>query len=422
MKKLILSLMVLIFSLPLYAQVDRSKPPKPGPPPEITPGKYEQFELQNGLKVFVVENHKLPRVSFSLQIDRDPILEGDTAGYVSAAGELLRTGTTTVSKDQLDQAIDFIGATLSTSSTGVYAMCLTSHIDTLLQIMSDIVLHPNFKQEELDKIVTRMKSDLASQKDDPDAIAETVKGVVDFGKNHPYGEPETEATVENITLKKCLDYYNTFFVPNISYLAVVGDINEQQAKDYVTRFFGGWQRKEVPKFSYNLPQPPAKNIVALVDRPNAVQSVINITYPVQLQPSDNEVIPASIMNTILGGGTFRLFENLREKHSYTYGAYSGLTKDEYIGSFLAFANVRNEVTDSAITQILYEMKRIKNEAVPDSELQTIKNYITGNFAISLENPQTLASFAINIDKYKLPKNYYADYLKNVAKVTPAEVQ
>lgn len=422
MKKIILSLVAIIISLPLNAQVDRSKPPKPGPPPEITPGKYEQFELSNGLKVFVVENHKLPRVSFSLQIDRDPVLEGDTAGYVSAAGQLLRTGTTTMSKDQLDQAIDFIGATLSTSSTGVFAMCLTGHVDTLLQIMSDIILHPDFKKEELDKIKTRMKSDLASQKDDPEAIAETVKGVVDFGRNHPYGEPETEQTVDNITLNKCINYYNTFFAPNISYLAIVGDINEQQAKDYVTKYLGSWQRKEVPKFSYSLPQPPAKNTVELVDRPNAVQSVIDITYPVQLQPWDSEVIPATVMNTILGGGTFRLFEDLREKHSYTYGAYSSLSKDEYIGSFTAFANVRNEVTDSSITQILYEMKRIRNEVVPDSELQTIKNYITGNFAISLENPQTIATFAINVDKYKLPENYYADYLKNIAKVTPGEVK
>lgn len=422
MRRIIPFLITVLFIIPLNAQVDRSKPPLPGPAPEIKIGTYEHFELPNGLKVFVVENHRLPRVSFSLMIDRDPILEGDTAGYVSAAGELLRTGTKNRSKDELDQAIDFIGAELSTSSTGVYAMSLTENIDTLFNIMSDIILNSEFKQEELDKIKTRMESDLASQKDDPDAIASIVKNAVDFGLDHPYGESETETTVENITLEKCKEYYRTFFAPNISYLAIVGDINEQKARELVTKYLGAWQRKEVPKFDYPSPQPPARTTVALVDRPNSVQSVVNVTYPVQLKPGDSDVIPASLMNTILGGGTFRLFTDLREKHSYTYGAYSRLSRDEYAGNFTAFTNVRNEVTDSAIVRILYEMKRIKTEAVPDSELQIIKNYVTGNFALSLENPQTIASFAINIDRYKLPENYYADYLRNVAAVTSADVK
>lgn len=422
MKKILFLLVIIFTALPLYSQIDRTKPPKPGPPPEIKIANYEKFVLPNGLKVFVVENHKLPRVSFSLQIDRDPVLEGDTAGYVSAAGQLLRTGTKNRSKDKLDQAVDFIGATLSTSSTGIYAMCLTEHIDTLLNIMSDVVLNSDFKQDELNKIKTRMKSEIASEKDDPDAIAGTIKDVIDYGRDHPYGENETEETVNNITLNKCIEYYKTFFAPNISYLSVVGDINEAKAKELIAKYFGEWQKKEVPKFTYNIPQPPASNTVDLVDRPSSVQSVIDITYPVQLKPGDTDVIPASLMNTILGGGTFRLFQNLREKHSFTYGAYSRLSKDEFIGDFTAFTNARNEVTDSAITQILYEMKRIKEETVSDSELQTIKNYVSGNFAISLENPQTIASFAFNIDKYNLPQNYYADYLKNVSKVTNEEIK
>ena len=422
MKTLNAIIFSLIIILPLSAQVDRSNPPKPGPAPEIKLGKYEKFQLDNGLKVFVVENHRLPRVSFSLQVDRDPILEGDTAGYVSAAGQLLRTGTTHRTKDQLDEDIDFIGASLSTSSTSVYGMCLTEYVDSLLGIMSDVILHSDFTQEELDKIIKRMKSDLASQKDDPDAIAGNVMDAVNFGKSHPYGETETEQTIDNITLEKCKEYYKTFFAPNISYLAVVGDINEAQAKYLITKYFGNWQKKEVPEFKYKTPEPPEQNTVDIVDRPNAVQSVVNVTYPFQLKPGDSDVISASLMNTLLGGSTFRLFRNLRETHSFTYGANSRLSKDEYVGSFDAFTNVRNEVTDSAITQILFEMNRLKNEVVPDSELHLVKNYITGNFAISLESPQTIASFAINIDKYNLPGDYYKNYLKNVAAVTPAQIK
>jgi len=410
------------FFITAFAQIDRTKPPKPGSPPEIKLGEYQSFQLSNGLKVFVVENHKLPRVAFSLVVDRDPIVEGGKAGYVSASGELLRTGTKTRTKAELDKEIDFIGATFSTSSDGVFAMSLREHTDKLIKLISDVVLNADFKQDELDKIKLRMKSDLAASKDDPDAIASIVRNVIAYGKNHPYGEPMVEATVDSFSLEDCKNFYTTFFRPNISYLAVVGDITINDAKPLIEKYFGTWEKKDVPKFNYEIPLPPSGIKVAVVDRPNSVQSVINVVYPVQLKPSDKDVIDASVMNTMLGGGVFRLFENLREKHGYTYGAYSSLNKDELVGSFNAFASVRNEVTDSAVTQILYEMKRMRDEKVSDKELQSVKNYITGNFAISLEQPQTVATFAINIERYNLPKDYYKNYLKNLAKVSADDVQ
>jgi zinc protease len=422
MKNRILTLILLfVFAVPSFAQIDRSKKPEPGPAPEIHLGKYESFVLPNGLKVFVVENHKLPRVAYSLVINRDPVLEGDQSGYLEATGNLLRTGTKTKTKDQLDQEIDFIGATLSTSSSGVFAMSLKDHTEKLLSIMSDIVLNSNFKQTELDKIKKRMQSGLAAQKDDPSAIAATVESALLYGKNHPYGEVETEQTVDSITLQKCKDYYSTFFAPNISYLAIVGDITLDEARPLVEKYFGSWKKKVVPTFKYKTPQPPSERKVALVDRSNSVQSVVEVGYPVQLKLGDPDLIEANVANTILGGGVFRLFENLREKHSYTYGAYSSLTQDKLIGSFIANAEVRNSVTDSSIIQILYEMNRIRTETVPDSELQTAKNYMTGNFAIALERPQTIANFALNIARYNLPKDYYQNYLKNISTVTSAEV-
>ncbi len=420
--KILILVLAIVFAVPSFSQVDRSKQPAPGPAPEINLGKYESFTLPNGLKVFVVENHKLPRVAFSLTIDREPILEGNQTGYLEAAGELLRTGTKTKTKDQLDKEIDFIGATLFTSSDGVFAMSLTDHIQKLLGIMSDIVLNSDFKQAELDKIKKRMESALAAQKDNPNAISAVVEDALLYGKDHPYGETETEQTVDNITLNKCKEYYSKFFAPNISYLAVVGDINVKEAKVLVTKYFGAWKKKTVPSFKYKKPEAPKNRVVALVDRPNSVQSVISIAYPVQLKLGDPDLIKASVANTILGGGVFRLFENLREKHSYTYGAYSSLVQDRLVGHFSASASVRNEVTDSSITQMLYEMNRIRNEAVPDSELQMAKNYMTGNFAIALERPQTIATYAINIARYHLPKDYYQNYLKNIAAVTPKEVQ
>lgn len=420
--RLLTFVLLFIFTLPSFAQVDRSQKPQSGPAPEINLGKYESFELQNGLKVFVVENHKLPRVAFSLVVNRDPIFEGDKTGYLEATGSLLRTGTKTRTKDQLDKEIDQIGASVSTSSSGVFAISLTEFTPKLLQVMSDIVLNSKFKQSELDKIKKRMLSGLAAQKDDPNSIASVVSGALIYGKDHPYGEVETEQTVDSISLEACKNYYTRFFAPNISYLAVVGDISLNKAKSLVEKYFGSWKKKNVPAFTYKTPQPPAKREIALVDRPNSVQSVIDVTYPVQLKLGDPDLIKANVMNTILGGGVFRLFTNLREKHSYTYGAYSSLSQDKLVGSFSAEASVRNEVTDSSITQILFEMNRIRNEKVEESELQTAKNYLTGNFAIALERPQTIANFALNIARYNLPQNYYQNYLKNIDAVTSDDVQ
>jgi len=354
MKTIVIILSIL--SSIIYAQVDRSKMPEPGLAPKIEIADYQSFQLENGLKVFVIENHKLPKISFSLLIDRDPINENDAAGYVSAAGELLRTGTINRTKDQIDEQVDFIGAALSTSPTGVFASVLKKHVDTLLNLMSDLILNSEFADEQLDKILLRMKSEIAMAKDDPSAIASNVRKVLLFGKDHPYGELTTEETIDNITLDKCKEYYRNFFKPNIAYLAVVGDITLDEAKPLIEKYFGKWQTGDVPQFTYKKPEPPAGLNIAIVDRPNAIQSVINIAYPVQLKIGDADEIKAKVTNTILGGGVFRLFNNLREKHAYTYGAYSVLANDKLIGNFNAFADVRNEVTDSAVTEILYNEK------------------------------------------------------------------
>jgi zinc protease len=418
---------IIVFSLLSFytsgQKLDRSKKPSPGPAPEIKIGNYESFELPNGLKVFVVENHKLPRVAFSLVLDRDPLLEGDKAGYISTTGELIGRGTKTRTKEQLDEEVDFIGASFSTSSTGMYGSSLKKHTNKLVEIMADVLLNPSFPAEELEKIKKQTLSALAADKDDPDAISDDVAAALVYGKNHPYGEITTEASVKKITLDDCKNFYNTYFKPNISYLAIVGDIKKAEAESLVKKYLGAWQKADVPKHSYPTPQQPEKRIVAIVDRPNSVQSVIDITYPLELKPGDPEVIKSRIMNEIAGGSfTSRLNMNLREKHGYTYGIYSSVNSDKFVGKFSSSAKVRNEVTDSSIVEILKELSTMEKEKVTDLELQNAKNYITGSFARSLENPQTVASFAINTARYNLPKDYYANYLKNVQNVNLDDVQ
>ena len=437
--KIISVIAALIITLPLAAQVkkgkttkpvsqpvkvvlDRSVQPKAGPAPVIKIGDYQSFELANGLKVFVVENHKIPRLSYSLVLDNDPVFEGDMEGYTDFAGQLMRTGTTTRTKDQIDEQVDMLGASLNTSAGGISANCLVKHNEELLNIMSDVLLNANFKSEELEKIRTQTLSGLEAEKNEPGAISNRVGSILVYGENHPYGLSESEESVKKITLEKCTEYYKTYFKPNIAYLAIVGDITLDQAKPLVEKYFGSWQRGDVPKASYPAPKAPAKRTVVVVDRPNAVQSTINVTYPVDLKPGSADEIKVKLTNTILGGGTFRLYNNLREKHGWTYGAYSSIQPDKLIGEFSASSEVRNPVTDSSFTEILAEMDRLRTEAVNDTELNMVRNYMMGDFGRALENPATVAKFAINTARYNLPKDYYATYLTKLSALTSADVQ
>lgn len=403
-------------------ELDRSIRPLPGPAPIINIGKYESFTLDNGLKVFVVENNKIPRVSYSLTIDYVPVVEGDLAGLADFTGQLLRTGTTSRTKDQLDEEIDFIGASLYTNSNGLYASGLKKHNDKLLQLMSDIILNPSFNAEELEKIRTRNLSALEAEKTEPSAISQRIGKMLVYGNNHPYGESMNESSVKKISPEQCKGFYSTFFKPQISYMAIVGNISLAEAKAAMEKYFGGWQKGEVNFNPIPTPVQPSSNVVAIVDRPEAVQTTLSVGYPVDLKPGTVDAIKASVTNTILGGGTFRLFNNLREEHAYTYGAYSRLTADRYAGIFNASTEIRNSVTDSALNEILFEMKRMHEEAIPQDELSLVKNYISGNFALSLENPQTIANFAINTAKYNLPSDYYANYLKNLSAVSAEDVK
>lgn len=424
MKKVIIYIIFVLFTVgSVNAQVDRTKYPEPGVAPTLNIGNAETFTLPNGLKVYVVENHKLPRITFSLILDRDPILEGDKAGLTSMVGELMRSGTTLHTKEQLDEAIDQIGASISVSSTSATASSLSKYKTELLNLFSEILFQPSFPAVELDKIKKQFISGLASQKDDPKSISNVISNAVLYGKNHPYGERETEVTIGNVEVVDIQNYYNTYFKPNIGYLAIVGDITKKEAEKLVKQHFGNWKKGKVPTHSWPAVKGPEENQVILVDRPSSVQSVINVTYPVALEPNSSERISSSLLSYILGGGSSsRLFMNLRENKGYTYGAYSSLSPDKLIGSFSANASVRTEVTDSSVYQMLYELKHLLDEnTITEEELVAAKAYLTGSFGRSLESPSTIASFALNSEIQKLPKDYYKNYLKNLDAVTVREL-
>jgi zinc protease len=413
---------LLVFTV--SAQVDRSQRPLPGPAPVIQLGEFESFTMDNGMRVIVVENRQVPVVSFQLTLDIDPVMEGDAKGYVGLAGNMLREGTTNRSKNEIDESIDFIGASLSTFSTGMFASSLTRHTETLLDLMADILMNPSFPEAELERLRTQSISALATQQNDANAMAQNVATAVAYGPDHPYGEVATRETYENVTIDMIREYYNKHFKPNVAYMVVVGDINVDEARNLMTRFFSQWQPGEVPTRTWPTPEPPQGRRVAFADRMGAIQSVVTVTYPIVLTPGHEDAIKASVMNSVLGGGVFsgRLMQNLREDKGYTYGARSSLGNDRLVSRFTARTEVRNSVTDSTVVEILNEMYRLIHEPVEAADLELTKNAMSGNFARALENPRTIANFALNIERHNLPEDYYATYLEKLDAVTADDVQ
>ena len=423
MKKQLYLFLFLVPLVTMAQNIDRSKAPSPGKAPLIQVGDPVKFTLANGLQVFVVKNTKLPQVSATLALDYDGFEEGDKAGVAQMAGQLLKRGTTTKSKAQLDEAIEFLGGSMSTSSQSASVSSLKGNFPSLLGLLSEVVLQPALSSEELEKIRKQTLSGIESSKDDADAISGNVVKKLVYGATHPYGEMMTTKTVNQVSITDVKSFLNTYWLPNAAYLIFVGDIEPAAAKALAEKSFGNWKKGVFTKQNFAKPVQPKQTYVAIVDRPASVQSVVAIAGAVDLLPGSSNVIAGSVMNNILGGGfSGRLFANLREKYAFTYGAYSSLSPSRQIGIFQAEASVRNEKTDSSVQELLREINSIRNEQVGETELSRMKNYLSGGFARSLENPATIANFALNIARNNLPADYYQKYLTNLAAVDAAKVQ
>ena len=421
MKK-IFTLCFLALSTWTMAQVDRSIMPTPTQAKKINIKDSEVFTTANGITVVLSENHKLPRVSFDMNMGSDRRIEGSKAGLSDMAGSLIMSGTKNRTKDQLDQEIDFIGAYMGASRFSLSMSCLTKHMDKGLTLMSDVLLNANFPQSEFDRIKKQNSSGLMGTKSDAGSMAQHATVKINF-PNHPFGDVMTEESLNNISREDIVSYYQSNFTPNGSYLAVVGDITRQQVEEMVNKYFGSWTGGQVFTELPNSGSFTKGNRVVFVKKPGAVQSVVYVTFPIDMRAGDKNQLNLTVLNDILGGGGFgtRLMQNLREDKAYTYGCYSSMNITEDGSWMSAGGNFQNAVTDSAIEQILMEFQKITNEFVTDEELNLTKMNMAGEFSRSLERPQTIARFALNIIIDKLPKDYYQTYLQRLESVTKEDV-
>ncbi|MDP4601791.1 MAG: insulinase family protein [Schleiferiaceae bacterium] len=425
MKKALFLLGLALSAWTLGAQpLDRSVRPQPAAPRTPSIAAYEKMTLKNGLTVVVVENHKLPRMSVSLSLDMNGVREGDKAGYVELLGQMLSEGTTTRTKTQLDEQVDFVGARLNTSAFNVSVSGLSKYSANLYELVADVALHPAFPEAAFDKLKKRTLSGLKADKDDPSAIQARVSNALLYGTNTPQGEMMTEATVNKVALDDCKSFYSQVWVPNHAVLLVVGDCKAKDVfKAAKKTFEKSWPAGTVPaKPTYEHPV-QTKSFIALVNREASVQSNIQLANLIDLKPGDADLEAVRVMNNILGGGSDgRLFQNLREDKAYTYGAYSSFGTGKEKQLFEASGEVRNAVTDSSVEQFLLELNRIRTELVNETDLRNAKQALAGSFGRSLEGPGAVASFAINTLKYNLSADYYNQYLNRLQAVTAEDVR
>ena len=420
MKKSILIISSLFLTVLMQGQIIPQ--PKPGVAPTVKIGKPVTFELKNGLKVMVVENHKLPRVSFSLTLDNDPYTEGDKKGVADMTSTMMGSGTTKISKTAFNEEVDFLGANINFSASGASASSLSKYSGRVLELMADGALNPVFTQAEFDKEKAKLIEGLKSNEKSVSAVAARVVDVLTYGKNHPAGEYVSEATLKNVTLADVQANYNTYFVPSNAYLIIVGDVKFSETKKMVEKFFGPWKKAIAPSITFSDPKDVPQTQINFIDMPNAVQSEVAAINVSNLKMTDPDYFAVLIANQILGGDFNSYINmNLREAHGWTYGARTSIYGDKRVSTFNASTQVRNAVTDSTVVEIFKEFKKIRTEKVTDEMLASVKAGYIGRFVMQIEKPQTVAGYALRIQTQSLPADFYENYIKNISAVTADDV-
>ena len=399
--------------------------PLPARPIKL-PTDYETI-LPNGLAVIVVEDSKLPLISYRLAFRtgdaHDP---PQLPGLMDMMTGLLTEGTESRTSREIADEVARLGATLQAGANSDYttvgASSLTIFGDQVLELLADVALRPVFPPGEVDLARQNTKESLKQQRAQPSFLAgETVARVM-FG-DHPYHvtAPSPES-VDATTRERLVEFHRSTFVPNNAVLFVAGDVQQNSILQQVEDLFGGWQPGNV--VGDDFPAPPLRTSRAayIVDRPGSAQANIVIANAGITRTSD-DYFPLLLMHTVLGANaSSRLFMNLREEKGYTYGAYSSLDARRTAGTFRSTAEVRTPVTGDSLKEFFYELNRIRNEPVSEKEIADAKSYLTGVFPLRLETQEGLVDQLLQIKMFGLPQDYLETYRREIQAVTIEQVQ
>ncbi|MCI0338056.1 MAG: insulinase family protein [Acidobacteria bacterium] len=403
---------------PVNKEVLKVKLPKP----------YET-KLGNGMQVLVLEDPELP--TFSMQMVflsggmNDQNGQEGTAQYVAT---MMREGTKTRSSKQISEDIDKLGSTifvnsgLSSTTSVVSASGLTDNFDQILELFADLILNPSFPADELTKLKTRNLGQLRLNRSQAFFLANEMFSKVMYG-SHPAGRNAlTAEQIERFTPEMLQKFHATHYRPNNAIFAIVGDVKRAEVIARLEKTFASWKPGDVPKTEIPKVNDTGSSKIYLIDRPDSAQANL-ILGTHSIERTDPDYFALQAMNQVLGGGgAARLFLNLREDKSYTYGAYSSVSSFKYRGVFRAGTEVRQEVTKGAMDELMLELKRIRDEKVPLDEFERSKRTIIGGWALQLEFPQSALQNEITRKLYGLPADYWDTYPQKIAAVTPEEVQ
>jgi predicted Zn-dependent peptidase len=392
--------------------------------------KAAEADLTNGLHVIVLEDRRVPQVTFQLLIPGgggyyDP---KDLSGVATVTAAMMREGTTSRSTlqiaEQLETLASTVGVTTGTASIDatVSGSSLTEHFDATFALAADVLLNPTFPDAELTRYKERTRAGLIQQRSSPGFLANEMFSRVVYG-DHPASRISITAPVlDKLTRTMLVDFHRDHFIPDHAVLAIAGDISLAEARKVVESRLAAWKKRGTAAPMVEDPPAIGAGKIYFIARPNSVQTNFIVgTQGINRLSPDFDVV--QVMNQVLGGGpTGRLFLILREEKGYTYGAYSGLSAGRFRGNWSASTEVRTDVTEAAFRDLMIQIARMRDEAVPEQEFQDKKRGMVASFALSLESPQAVLQNHITRWLYKLPADYFDRYPERIAAVTQAQVQ
>ncbi|MGA7920674.1 MAG: pitrilysin family protein [Candidatus Acidiferrales bacterium] len=386
-------------------------------------------KLSNGLTLVLEEDHKLPTVAFTMWIRPGQLADpDDLPGLASFTAGMLREGTEKRTSEQIANEVDSLGATLEASSrfgssyTIVTASGLIVDASKILDLMSDVTLHPKFPADELAKFKQSEEAGLEQRLANPQFLATRQFKQVVYGDTPMAIASPTKESIAKVTGEDLKKFHDSHYLPGNTILGVTGDFKAAEMQNLIEKYFNVWSGGEEPQAKFAGDGTPRPSKITLVDRPGSVQTFI-IAGDRTIRRTDPQYYELVVMNQVEGGGPqARLFLDLREEHSLTYGAYSRVNTEIYPGDWQAFSPVRTPVTGEAMDRFIYEFKKINNEPAPQSEIDEAHRAIIANFALSLEQPGQILNDWLTVEYFGLPVDYWDKYPDEIAAIDAAGVQ
>ena len=388
--------------------------------------KPKSFKLDNGISVYVLEDHRFPAVRMRLTMRAGSLFE-PKPGVAEMTAAMLTEGTTNHTSISLAEETSNLGANLNCSSgtdtATVSVSGLSESIDRLVALMAEVVLHPTYPSDRLDRLKYSQTSQVAQRRTNPTGLAAELANKIYYSgtpyERHPAKGPEIDA----LTREDLVAYHDSHYVPNGATIGVTGDVNIKALKAKLGEALAEWKPavkgSELPAADF---KPRDTTKVWLIDRPGSAQTVLQFgNLGVKMGAPD--YLALVVANRILGGGSSgRLFQNIRERKGYTYGAYSTLAAGKWPGTWSAAASVRTPVTEPAAAEFFNEFNRLQDEKVTEEELSNAKRSIVGAFAGALESPDGILSRAMELVENGLPADYWDTYPARIQAITAEDVQ